>query len=45
MTNRQKRLIEKEYRENNIKITRYAEVKQKDIYIKGKPRKPVFGPK
>ena len=40
-----KRIIEKEYKENGIKITRYAEVKPKQIVIKGKPRKPVYGPK
>jgi len=35
------RQIIKEYIENDIKITRYAPVKQKDIYIKGKPRKNI----
>jgi len=35
--------IEKEYKENGIKITRYAPVKKRNTYIKGKPRKPVYG--
>ena len=38
-----KRTIEKEYTENEVKITRYAEIKPKNTYIKGKPRKPSFG--
>ena len=38
------RQIIKEYIENEVKITRYADVKPKNIYIKGKPRKPSFGP-
>ena len=40
-----KRTIEKEYTENNVKITRYEAVKPKKTVIKGKPRKPTFGPK
>ena len=38
-----KRTIEKEYTENNVKITRYEAVKPKQIVIKGKPRKPSYG--
>jgi len=39
------RQIIKEYIENEVKITRYAEVKPKNTYIKGKSRKPTYGPK
>ena len=39
------RQIIKEYTENNVKITRYAEIKPKNSYIRGKPRKPTYGPK
>jgi hypothetical protein len=38
-----KRTIEKEYKENGVKITRYGAVKPKQIVIKGKPRKPSYG--
>ena len=34
--------IEKVYYENGIKIARYAPVKKRNIYIKGKPRKPSY---
>ena len=43
MRNGDKMKIEKEYKENGIKITRYAPVKKRNTYIKGKPRKPVYG--
>jgi len=39
------RQIIKEYIENEVKITRYAEVKPKNTYIKGKSRKPIYGPR
>jgi len=38
-----KKVIEKEYKENNVKITRYAAAPLKSIPLKGKPRKPTFG--
>ena len=40
---RKNQKIEKEYKENGIKITRYEAVKPKQVVIKGKPRKPTFG--
>ena len=38
-----KRIIEKEYTENDVKITRYEAVKPKNTFLKGKPRTPSFG--
>ena len=38
-----KKVIEKEYKENNVKITRYAQAPRKTIPLKGKPRKPSYG--
>ena len=38
-----KRIIEKEYKENDVKITRYEAIKPKNTVLKGKPRKPTFG--
>ena len=38
-----KRKIEKEYKENDVKITRYSQINPKKVVIKGKPRKPVYG--
>ena len=38
-----KRIIEKEYKENDVKITRYEAAPLKPIPMKGKPRKPSFG--
>ena len=38
-----KRTVEKEYTENDVKITRYEAVKPKNTVLKGKPRKPTFG--